>query len=255
MPFTTVAFYQVVDLGGAWGYLAAIKDQHVYTEGNDLTVPTLSQIVALSAGVGAGGDELARLVSPSLRGIGRYYIHPVNGGLDADAEPDADPKVIDLRTSPVPLSPAEQLNAEAHSDTTAAEAQWVIVWLADGPVTPVTGDIRTIRATNTDTLTAGEWTNGNITLDEDLPVGTYQVVGMRALSAGLVAARLVFRGGAWRPGCLACDDPQDQTHSIFRYGNLGVWGEFPHNMPPSVDFLSISADADQEVFLDIIKIA
>jgi len=255
MPFTMVAFYEEVDPAGAFNALTAIPDQHVYTEGDNLTVPSLAQIVAISAGVCSGGDQLARLVSPSLRGIGRYMIHPLNGGVDADIEPDADPKVIDLRASPVPLVVNEQLNAEVNSDPTAAEGQWVVLLLSDGPITPVTGDIRTVRATAAITLTAGQWTNGNITLDEDLPVGTYQVVGMRALSAGLVAARLVFRGGAWRPGCLGCDDPQDNSHPIFRYGQLGVWGEFPHNVVPSVDFLSITADTAEELFLDLIKVA
>jgi len=255
MPFTTVAFYENIDLAGAWGYLAAIDDQHVYTEGDDLTVPRLNQIVALAAGIGSGGDELARISAPSLRGVSLPLIHPVNGGVDGHVEPDADPKVIDLRTSPLALVAGEQLNGQGHSDTTAAARQWIIVWLADGPITPVRGRIITVRGTTTDTLTPGAWTNCNITLDEDLPSGRYQLVGMRALSAGLVAARAVPRGGGWRPGVLGCDDPQDNSHPIFRYGGLGVFFEFAHNEVPSIDFLSNSADTDEEVFLDIVKVA
>ena len=41
---------------------------------------------------------------------------------------------------------------------------------------------------------ANVWTNGAVTFDDSLPVGHYQVVGFRAESVGLVAARLVFKG-------------------------------------------------------------
>jgi hypothetical protein len=255
VPLTTVAFYESIDLGGSWGNLAAISDQHIYTEGDDLTVPELNHIVAVAAGVSIGGNQLARLSAPSLRRVSLPHINPNNGGADASAEPDANPAVMDLRRNPIILDIDEQLNAEAHSDTTAAAAQWVIVWLSDKPVTPVEGNIVTVRGTNTNTLTAGAWSNGDIALDEDIPKGRYQLVAMRTLSAGLVAARAVPRGGKWRPGCLGCDDAQDHTPPIFRYGQMGVWFEFEHNRIPSVDFLSISADSDQEVFLDLIKVA
>lgn len=254
MPLTTVAFYESQDIAGVWANMAAIDDQHIYTEGDDLTIPSLNQVVAIAAGIGSGGNELARLSAPSLRGVSLPIIHPVNGGADADAEPDADPKVMDLRTTPIVLVVGEQLNAQGHSDTTAAAAQWVIVWLASGPIALVTGRIITVRGTNTDTLVADAWTNGNLTLDEDLPSGRYQLVGMRAISAGLVAARAVPRGGGWRPGVLGCDDAQDNSHRIFRFGQMGVFFEFAHNEVPSIDFLSISADTDQEVFLDLIKV-
>jgi len=252
---TTVAFYESIDLAGAWGELAAIADQHVFTAGDDLTVPELDRIVALAGGVASGGIGCARLVSPSLRDISLPIIAPINGFADADAEPEIVPAVLDLRRCPLRLESDEALNAQAHSDTTAAAAQWVIVWLADAPIEPVEGEIITVRGTNTDTLVADAWTNGAIALMEDLPKGTYQVVGMRALSAGLVAARLSFRGGKWRPGCLGCDIEDDLSAPIFRYGAMGVWGEFEHNRIPSVDFLSISADTDQDVFLDLIKVA
>lgn len=252
--YTTVAFYESIDPAGAWANLAAIADQHVYTQGDDLTVPSLSQIVALSAGVCSGGDVLARVVSPTLRGLAYNYIHAVNGVVDADCEPEVIPMVDDRRRSPLKLSPNEQLEVEIHSNPTAAQAQWVIVCLADGAISPVSGEIFTIRAVNTDTLTADAWTNGNLTLDQDLPPGKYQLVGLRALSAGLVAVRAVPRGGRWRPGSLGCDTADDKTHDIFRLGNMGVMCEFTNLDIPSMDFLSISTDSDQEVFMDLIKV-
>jgi len=255
MPFTTVAFFEDQDAGNAYVAVTAIADEHVTVNGDDLQVPELNQLVAIACGVGSGGDQLARLTSPSLRGLVRPHIVPLNGGNDGDVEPDSPQVVMDMRQNPLLLREDESLNLEIHSDTTAASKQWGILWLADGPISPVGGDIRTYRFTNTGTLTADVWSNGNLTADEDLAVGRYDVVGMRAVSAGLVAARLVPQRGGFRPGCLGCDDPQDIQHEMFRMGGLGVWLNFASNSIPSVDFLSESADTDQEVFLDLIRVS
>ena len=136
-----------------------------------------------------------------------------------------------------------------------AEQEYGLVWLTDGPAQPVTGEIFTVRSTNASTLTAAAWTNGALTFSQTLPKGRYRVVGMRAQSAGLVAARLVFIGYPWRPGVVGTDSAGDAAPDIFRAGRLGSWGEFDHNTPPSVDFLSVSADTSQIVHLDLQKVS
>jgi hypothetical protein len=40
----------------------------------------------------------------------------------------------------------------------------------------------------------------------------------------------------------------------FRYGKAGPWGTFKHNTPPTVDFLSNSADSAQVGHLDLLKV-
>jgi len=256
MPFTTVAFLESIDAAGAFANIAAIQDQHIVTAGDDLTVPSLDQLVLAAAGVGSGGQGTARLESPSLRDIARLLIAPVNGNGDASAEPGSPPSVVDRRVNPLALAPTELLQALVHSNTTAAAIQWVIAWLADAPLTPgVAGEVLTLRGNSTTALTASAWSNLNLTWDESLPVGQYAVVGMRAVSAGLVAARLVFRGGGWRPGVLGCDTEADIDWPGFRAGGLGEFGRFQQNEMPSVDFLSISADADQDVFLDLVRVS
>jgi hypothetical protein len=129
------------------------------------------------------------------------------------------------------------------------------VWLCDAALAQVTGEIFTVKASTSVTLSANQWTNAAITFAQTLPRGRYQVVGMRAKSTGLVAARLVFPGYAWRPGCLGSAAYNNVERPEFRQGRMGVWGEFDHNVPPTVDFLSISADSNPEVWLDLIKIA
>jgi len=102
---------------------------------------------------------------------------------------------------------------------------------------------------------ANAWTNGALTFSQTLPRGTYQIVGMRANSAGLRAARLVVPGYSWRPGCIGCDADSDLAADRFRHGKAGVWAEFSHDAPPTVDFFSASADTAQVVLLDLIKTA
>jgi hypothetical protein len=255
MPFTTVAFQESIDPGGAFTAInAAAGEQHVTSSGDNIDVPELSQIIAVAAGVETAVESFARLTAPSLRGLGLFIIEPFSGAAAGAVEPASPQPVMDLRRNPLALVRGEVLNAELNSNPVAAQRQWVAVWLADGPIEPVTGRIFTVRATGATTLVQDTWTNVPLTLAENLPRGRYQLVGMRARSDGCVAARAVFIGGRWRPGCLGVDAQTDLEHMMFRYGQLGVWGEFEDPDLLSVDFLSVSADAAQDVMLDLIQL-
>lgn len=247
-------FLEDIDAAGVFEPLTALADTQLRISGDDLQVPNLNQIVAVSGGIDNTVEAFLRLVSPSLRVRGLFYVEPTNGQAAAAQEPDSPSKVTDLRASPLPLVSGEQLNAESDNNPAAAQDQWALVWLAAGPIVPIAGPIFTITATNGDTLVANQWTNGSLAFTEDLPRGKYQVVGMRARSAGLVAARLVFVGGSWRPGCIGGDSVGDIAPDMFRYGGFGIMGEFEDIEPPTVDFLSISADTAQDVILDLIQV-
>lgn len=254
MAFTTVAFQESVDPAGVYNQLTAVLDQHIRVSGDDLYVPELNQIIAAAGGIESAAESFLRITSPSLRARSRFQIEPLNMAAAAAVEPASPHRVMDLRSSPVALTPQEVLNAETNSNPVAAQIQWCVVWLADGPVAPVAGPVFTVLASGATALTANAWTNVPITLDEDLPRGRYQVVGMRARSAGCVAARIVFIGGRWRPGVLGVDAQDDIEHPMFRYGGLGVFGEFEDVDTPSIDFLSVSADAAEDVLLDLIQV-
>ena len=116
------------------------------------------------------------------------------------------------------------------------------------------GEIITVKATATETLVANKWTNAQLEFVDELGAGRYAVVGMRAKSDGLIAARLVFSEIPWRPGVVGIDAFGDLDVPRFRMGKAGIFGEFEHTNPPTVDFLSISADTSETVWLDIIKI-
>ena len=196
-----------------------------------------------------------RVDGPSIRRLGRWEVTGFNGGADADAEPDSPQVVHDYRVNPLPLVRDERLNCEADYNPTLVEAAWLLFWLTDTPIVPVVGkQIRTVRVTTAVTLTLGAWTNTSMTFADPIPVGRYQIVGARFQAAGLVAARFLFRESAARPGVLCVDDENDQQSPIFRYGGLGVLGEFESIAAPSVDFLSISADTNPSGVLDLIQI-
>lgn len=256
--FTTVAFAQSVDSAGVADPILAVLDQHVRVNGDDLFIPDLSLLAMAAAGVEVTTEAFARLVSPSLRSLGRLQIEPFNTAAAAAAEPASPPAVYDIAENPLALTPQEVLNFEINSNPAAAQIQWCVVWLSDGPLVPVTGKIFTVIATGATALipiaaTATGWTNVPITLDEDLPRGRYQLVGMRARSAGAVAARIVFVGGRWRPGVLGVDAQGDLDHWRLRGGNAGAYGEFEDVDTPSVDMIAVSADAAQDFAFDLIQ--
>lgn len=247
-------FGESLDGAGNTQNLAALADPLLFTSGDTLRVPELDKIIMLAAGIASGGTGQAQLVAPSLREIGSYLVTPVNGLADADAEPDDPVKVVDLREARLQMRHRENATAEFNSDTTAAAFQWLLAMFYDEIRPMPNGPVRTLRFTNTDTLVADQWTNGSIDAVEEIPAGEYAVVGMRAVSAGLVAARLVPRGSGWRPGAICGDVDGYLGHPMFRNGGLGEWMRFVHDNVPSVDFLSISADSDQDVFLDVVKV-
>jgi hypothetical protein len=254
MPFTTVAFIQSVDPAGVFTAInAALGEDHVNVTGTDIKVPELSQICAVAAGVEIAVESFARLTAPSLRGLARYEIAPFSTATAAAVEPASPHPVVDLRRGPLALVRDEVLNAEIQSNPVAAQIQWVIVWFCDGPIEPVAGRQFSVRMTGTTALTANVWTKVPLTLTEDLPRGRYQVVGMRAESAGCVAARLVPIGGRWRPGVLGCDAQSDLDHKMFRQGELGVFAEFEDTDTPGAEFLSVSPDTAEDVVLDLVQ--
>jgi len=250
MAFTLVGYSESQD-SATLTNVAALVDPHVRVVGDDIVVPGALSYVG---GVYAIGTAISRaqLVSPSIRRRYPMEITPI----EISVEP-ADPvKYNPFFASPIALDEDEALNFQAAENNASAGRSSGLVWLCDGSTTPMTGsEMFTIRATNSSTLTAYAWTNAALTFGDTLPAGEYAVVGMRASSAGLIAARLVFSQYPWRPGCIASDTLGEQSAPVFRMGALGVWGEFQHNTPPTVDFCSVSADTAQTVDLDLVLIS
>lgn len=256
MAIHLAGFWEDQDAAAAFVGVAALADDQVQTQGDDLTVPSLSQVILLAGGADDAVAPRIRLTSPTLQAGIRPEISPLNVATAADVEPGSPQALMDVRNNPIQLGVDEILNVDLFGDSAAAQMQWALAWLADEVPQPITGaEIITVRATSATALVAEVWSSVNIVLDENLIPGDYALVGMRPMSAGCVAARVVFRGeGGWRPGALGVDAISDIQANVFRAGNLGVWGTFPFNQLPAIEFLSITADAAQEVYLDLVRI-
>lgn len=255
MPFTTVAFIEQIDPAGVFVAVnAALGEQHITSAGDNITIPEWTQVVALAAGVEIAVESFARLASPSLRTGGLFNVEPFSVATAAAVLPTSPHPVMDLRANPLVLVRGEILTFELNSNPLAIQRQWLVVWLADGPVAPVGGRVVTARATGVTTLVADTWGNVPITMIENLPRGRYQIVGLRARSANLVAARVVIPGQAWRPGVLGVNAQTDREHPMFRYGRVGSFGEFEDTDLPSVDCLANVADAAQDFYFDLVQV-
>lgn len=250
MSFTVVAWSESQDTSAVLTQVAALADQHVTTSGDDVLVPDFAPNLV---GVFAAGATIsqAQLTSPSLRKSTQYDVNPINIG----AEPLTPTPFHNRFATPRALIPGEGLRALVAEGAAGAEQETVIAFLSSGEMGSVSGEVQTIRCTNGSTLVGYAWTLGALTLTQQLEAGRYAIVGMRAQSAGLIAARLVIPGSAYRPGCIGYDASSDAELSVFRYGALGSWGEFEHTFPPQCEFLSVSADTAQTVWLDVVKIA
>jgi hypothetical protein len=255
VPFHIAAWQQAVDPAGAFVALNAVADPVLTVAGANIQVPSLNRIVALAAGVEQAVAQQARLSAPSRRVLALQRITPVQGNAAAASLPASPHRLIDLADTPLQMVTGEQASIEINSNPAAVQVQWGLAWFADDALKPTQGNYFTVRADAAQLLVANAWTNAAIVFAENLPRGRYRVVGMRAQSAGLVAARLVFVGtgsqGPWRPGVMGCISDSHLEYPGFRYGQWGPFGEFEDTDTPTVDFLSATADAAEVVYLDL----
>lgn len=245
--YTTVAWLEVA--AKALEALNAVADEHITVSGDDITIPIgLDHVLAIQG----TGNRLTRafLSSPSLRRMWLEDLQPFTamGGL---VPMRGTVSLIDYKEDPIPLVASEKLNAIAECD---AEGACIVAFLGDGPITPVHGDIRTLRATAAITTEVGVWKSGPLSLSQTLPAGRYQVVGMRPVSELGIAARLLFVGQWARPGSVCTSSLAGINAQAFRRGKFGAFGEFEFDQPPQMEVLGGGVELEQEVFLDLIQI-
>lgn len=252
--FHTVAFSQAGVTAAFTGLVTPVADPTVFINGNNLLVPDkINQLWAAAPFATAGvGSTKTQLQSPSLREVFFPTVNP----FQVSANLDNNVHIFELFDDPIPLVTNEGLNLLI-TDAAGASALMTgsVVWLADGPRTPVAkSKIFTMRATSSVTLTANTWQNGPLTFDQTLPVGNYDIVGMRAQGTGLLAARLVFIGAtaAVRPGCPGSANNTNEDVIEFRMGRLGTWGTFYSLTPPSIDCLGVTGTS-QILHLDLVQ--
>lgn len=242
--------YESTASNAALAAITPIPDPTLRVSGNDFYVPSsLNQIIMAAALINSSAATLrAQIQSPSLRALLNFDINPIVNGLVFGTLP----RCQRMWQTPLQLVTNEPLDVYIQNGASVMNRALII--LADGAVKPVLGKIYTVRATGAATLVTATWVNTVLTFSQTLPSGTYQVVGFRAQGANLVAARIFFVGSAWRPGCPAANVSDNNDWPDFRYGNIGVWGQFDNTVPPTVDCLGIT-DTAQEFEFDLIKVS
>jgi len=250
MAQQVIAWYQSVDQGGAAADLNVVPDETLFTSGDIIRVPNeISNAIGAVALSGATTVTSAQLQAPSLRTLANLDIEPFINAIVFGSPPQVDW----FGANPVALIGNESLTFNTNTDHGSATGIYGLVWLSDGPAVPVSGESFTVRLTASISLSVGLWVNGNLTFTQDLPFGQYDVVGMRARGTNLVAARLVFPGGRWRPGVPAVNGIGDADFEPLRHGMSGVLGSFDSNQPPTLYALGVT-DSAQTIFLDLIKV-
>jgi hypothetical protein len=255
MAFHLGAFGEDQDPAAAFVNIAALADDRLFTQGDDLRVPELNQVIIMAGGADNAVASRIRLDSPTLDAFVRPEISPLNAAT-GDVEPDSPHRLVKMLNSPMILGVDELLNVNLLSNPGAVAFQWALLWFADGAQAPISGgNIHTVRWTSAATVTARVWSSVNPVLDENLPPGEYAVVGLRAESATMIAARFVFRTGElWRPGAMGCDLAADLVDDVFRGGSLGEWGRFPFTQIPAIEVLAGSGDSAFIFHVDLMRV-
>jgi len=249
LVFTLVGWFECPS-SATLSLITPLADQHVRVEGDNIIVPGWAPNLMGYYAYGAG-ISMAQLASPSLRVLANLDIKPI----DKASEPTSNPPFHDLFDTPIPLEPSEMINFYGAEDLAGTGMIAGLAWLGDVIAPVPAGKLFTVRAEETVTaLTADVWNNRSLTFEQTLPAGRYACIGARAQSAGLRAFRFCPVGAYHRPGAIGFDANGDIEPNRFRRGRAGVWFEFEHDQPPTVDLLSLSADTDVKLWLDLIQI-
>lgn len=247
MAFTTIAFYETTPGATVLIEQDPCADDHV-TVGPDLiVVPELNNLMGVMA---FGVDTTrAQIATPSIRKIGYHELSKLS--LAADPIPGVE-RLEDYSEAPIPLVHGESL--QFRSSTTAGNITQAIVWLSDGPVTPIKGPVRTIMYEFATVTPAGAWLPVVLVATQVLPAGRYAIVGMQVITANVVhAARLVPIAHPWRPGVPTNLRATADLSDKFRNGNKGVFCEFEFDQPPGMQLMGTGASGAGQLYLDIVQ--
>jgi len=249
--FSVHAFYKSLALQASPTYanLTPLSDPIATVSNNLLYVGALNNLIGvLMLGQTAGKSKVE---SPSLLNIAPYQV--IN--IPQSDLPVASMQLAIQQSSPFKLVTNEALQAFAsNTSSAAASSTLALVFLSDGALAPVSGEIIHARATLTSSSTADAWENAAIAFDTILPAGNYDVVGARVEGAHVKAFRLLFQGNStFRPGSLAALGVDGADVKGSRDGGWGTWGTFDQFTPPSVDNITDGTSETAVLYLDLIK--
>lgn len=229
--------------------VALVTDQVLTKSNNHAILPQDGQLIC-AAVIGESLNRV-RLNTPAARYVGLPSIVPPIVGTTVPGNPN----VVNFADGPLTIPKADEIALEFTQAGAGAETQKGLVIFSFGKRPVPSGQKYRVRGTATITGSTSAWTNGSITLDSTLPRGVYAVVGLQVVGANLFAARLVFPGASYRPGCLGQESVGLYPAPIFCDGTLGIYGEFDSVNTPALDIICLGACTAQTVYMDVVKIS
>ncbi|GAH90539.1 unnamed protein product, partial [marine sediment metagenome] len=261
MPFDVVAFLETQTAENLSG-VDAVADRYYDVHEDDLKVKEQAPFLAGLLQIGVTTPKYCEIRQPSLKVPPRFYKSCLTTVVDHRAG------FTNLLNRPLPLYAKEKMNV--YVQNASAEYSVVVVWLSNGKITQASIDAvnptHKITGYADQTLTVNVWNDVPITWDQDLPRGTYAIVGMRVgtyvAACTAIVARLQLKGkaaGAWHPGVIVNEITADKTLDVNNLtGPDQVWPlmseiSFTEDLMPDLEMLSLTADEDHIVELDLVK--
>lgn len=230
--------------------LDAVADDIIVRQ-NDHFFPSVDLQLLWATAMSANMNR-SRIVSPTLRQVTNPQIRPIINA----ATPGDDEAVADYRSNPFRLPRLEEIAVESSSDICmGTEQALALLGVTAGMQPAPAGNVFTLRGTSSTASVALTWTSVTTTWDDTLPEGRYAVVGLTAVGATEVAARLIFDEQMWRPGATAVAAIGNRIPALFQKGGLGMWGMFNSWAMPIVQVLNTAAVSTHTFFLDIVRVA
>jgi len=247
MTYHTVAFFENMSTTGFEG-VNAVQDTILNTVNNRILPGSnygLSYVYVNSADV-----SLARLDSPQSRAV----VLPLFPEVDQNSGPSSDPNINDYRQNPFTIRGLEEFQPQIDNVSGGPSDQFVIMGLQESFQPVPAGEIWTMHGTSTTSTNAGEWTTITISWSDELPAGSWALVGGLAQSTTGIAYRWVLEGQDLRPGGVCTTSLANRTADMFYGGGLGVLGKFQAWNPPRIQMLESSASSDIDVFMQFMRI-
>lgn len=228
--------------------LGAVADQIIGGSATGFFIP--EQFKVSWAYAGNDAYTSVRLNQPSLREPFLPYIDP----LSLTVLPANVPPIALYDDSGPTLYQNETLQVEASRGVVAASDAYVLVSVTLGRRGIPPGPRVRARFTAAITIAEGTWAVGAITFADNLPGGVYSVVGLSAYGTNLLAARLAFQGGGYRPGVLAQGAQGEWVGPSLPQWWQGELGSFQNTVPPQLECLGVGAGTSQIGYMDLVQV-
>jgi hypothetical protein len=211
------------------------------------------------------GATLARLNTPDWRRVSIPSINPVQ----RQAGVTNLPAYGRYYPGSIVIPKIDELIFQASNDGAGGVAQVGGLWISplNDTLNIPSGDVYKVHAAATSTGIAGTWELVPFVLDQNLPTGTYAVIGLDVVQDGATGAvefaRLAWTGGAqagggqpWRPGVTIRHGFAEQNWENWQNGNWGTLGSFTSTAQPNLEvFSDPGTGVGLDIFMDIIQVS